>query len=250
MTSESIRTKSSKRIGQLTNEKELSEIIQSNENEIKLNDAIDRLIDKEIGICAKQLQIEEEELKAWIQLQMSSQINVPRKVILHLLRTAISHQLDPLQEEILLNQHDDGWQISIGIEGWIKLIHQDPTFEGLTFTQSPEEKDGLPIWMECTIYRSDIRIPITTREYLVEVHNNSEIWKKMPRRMLRHRALQQCARLALGIARSDVKIARANKSVLVPENQNLDTSNDGPHHAFVNKSCGGIKALKTRLMNN
>ena len=52
--------------------------------------------------------------------------------------------------------------------------------------------------MECTIHRSDRVVPITVREYLAEVRGESDVWKKMPRRMLRHRALQQCARVAIG----------------------------------------------------
>lgn len=40
-------------------------------------------------------------------------------------------------------------------------------------------------------------MPITVREYFVEVRNSHEMWQKMPRRMLRHRALQQCVRLAI-----------------------------------------------------
>ncbi|WP_150119891.1 recombinase RecT [Polynucleobacter asymbioticus] len=57
---------------------------------------------------------------------------------------------------------------------------------------------NIPEWMECAIYRKDRILPITVREYFVEVKGQSEIWQKMPRRMLRHRVLQQCVRLAMG----------------------------------------------------
>ena len=57
--------------------------------------------------------------------------------------------------------------------------------------------DGVPEWIECAIYRKDRTVPTTVREYLTEVKGENEIWRKMPRRMLRHRALQQCVRLAI-----------------------------------------------------
>jgi len=57
--------------------------------------------------------------------------------------------------------------------------------------------DGVPEWIECTIYRKDRKLPICVREYFSEVKGASIIWQKMPNRMLRHRALQQCVRLAL-----------------------------------------------------
>jgi len=153
-----------------------------------------RLIDKEIVKTASAQDIDEEELKAWIDLQ----IEAPAKSLLHLLRTANRLGLDPLQEEILLTRYGETWQVLISVDGWIKLINRHPYFAGVTFTESTEFKDGLPIWMECTIYRSDMVIPTTAREYLSEVINDTEIWSKMPRRLLRHRALQQCARIVMG----------------------------------------------------
>jgi len=157
---------------------------------------IDRLIQKEISLCSEQLCIDSEELQAWISLQTSA----PAKSILHALRTARQYGLDLLQEEVLLTKYDEGWQVSISVDGWMKIINRHPTFAGLTFTQSSEEIEGLPIWMECAIHRSDRVMPTTVREYLTEARYESDIWQRMPRRMLRHRVLQQCARLAFGIA--------------------------------------------------
>jgi RecT family len=104
----------------------------------------------------------------------------------------------PLCDEISFTQYEDGtWQSFITIEGCAKLLNQHAQFEGLSFNQSETLIDGVPEWIECAIYRKDRVIPIITREYLVEVKTDKEIWQKMPRRMLRHRALQQCVRLAI-----------------------------------------------------
>lgn len=153
------------------------------------------LIDKELGRAATGLGIDEGELKAWVELQ----IEVPAKTILSLLRTMQCLRLDPLCEEIGFTQYDDGqWQVFITIEGCSKLLNQHPQFNGLVFNQADTLIDGVPEWIECAIYRKDREVPTTVREYLTEVKGENAIWQKMPRRMLRHRALQQCVRLAIG----------------------------------------------------
>jgi hypothetical protein len=152
------------------------------------------LIDKELARAAAGLGIDEGELKAWIDLQ----IDVPAKTILTLLRMMQSLHLDPLCDEIGFTQYDDGqWQVFITIEGCSKLLNQHPQFNGLVFTQADTLIDGVPEWIECAIYRKDREVPTTVREYLTEVRGENPIWQKMPRRMLRHRALQQCVRLAI-----------------------------------------------------
>jgi hypothetical protein len=152
------------------------------------------LINKEVASAAKLLEIDESELKAWIDLQ----IEVPAKIILNLLRTMKNLHLDPLNEEINFTQYEDGaWQIFITIEGCSKLLNQHNQFNGLVFNQADTLVDGIPEWIECSIFRRDRIMPITVREYLIEVRNEKDIWRKMPRRMLRHRALQQCVRLAI-----------------------------------------------------
>jgi len=153
------------------------------------------LIDKELIKAATGLGIDEAELKAWVDLQ----IEVPAKTILTLLRMMQSLHLDPLSEEIGFTQYDDGhWQVFITIEGCSKLLNQHPQFNGLIFHQAETLVEGVPEWIECSIYRRDRIMPITVREYLTEVRGENTIWQKMPRRMLRHRALQQCVRLAMG----------------------------------------------------
>jgi hypothetical protein len=153
------------------------------------------LIRKEVSKAAEQLEIDESELLSWIDLQ----IEVPAKTILVMLRTMQNLHLDPLNEEISFTQYEDGhWQVLITIEGCSKLLNQHGQFNGLIFNQAETLIDGIPEWIECSIYRRDRIMPITVREYLIEVRSEKEIWQKMPRRMLRHRALQQCVRLAMG----------------------------------------------------
>lgn len=156
---------------------------------------VDQLIAKEITKTANDLELDIEEMQAWIDLQVMT----PSHTLLALLRIAREHHLDPLKEEVALALYDDyHWQAYITVEGYSKLLNNHPAFDGILFTQSPETTNGIPIWMECTIHRKDRSYPIMVREYFDEVKGDQAIWQKMPRRMLRHRVMQQCARLAVG----------------------------------------------------
>jgi hypothetical protein len=191
----------------------------------KQKSLIERLLKKEVNQCAKQIGIDEDELQAWIEQQTIAYTSTHSPRMLQLLRTAKEYELDPMQEEVLLAQYEERWQIIISIDGWIKLINRHPAFTGISFHQSSEEKEGLPIWMECTITRSDRTMPITTREYLTEVRNDSDYWKKMPRRMLRHKAMQQCARIALAITVSEgpLEISPSKISCAILNEASLDS---------------------------
>jgi len=154
----------------------------------------ERLIAKELESVATQLGIENEELQAWIDLQ----IEVPAKTILNLLRTAKEMGLDPLREEVGFTQYEDGnWQVYITVDGAIKLLNRHTAFDGITFNQSENLIEGIPEWIECTIHRKDQSCPTTIREYYLEARSEQTIWQKMPRRMLRNRAIQQCVRLII-----------------------------------------------------
>lgn len=155
---------------------------------------INHLIAKETAKTAKQLDLDENELQAWIDLQ----VMVPKQTLLALLRLARSNNLDPLQQEVALALYEDShWQAYITVEGYSKMLNRHPAFDGMSFTQSEETTNGIPIWMECTIYRKDRSNPITVREYFEEIKGEQAIWQKMPRRMLRYKVMQQCARLAI-----------------------------------------------------
>ncbi len=176
---------------------EYEKSVQSIKTAPNLSESILRfneLINKEVARASHQIEIDEAELKAWIELQ----IEVPAKIILHLLRMMQNLHLDPLNEEIGFTQYEDGsWQVFISIDGCSKLLNEHSQFNGLVFNQADALIDGVPEWIECSIFRRDRIMPITVREYLIEVRSEKEIWKRMPRRMLRHRALQQCIRLAI-----------------------------------------------------
>lgn len=156
---------------------------------------ISKLIQKEISKTAQTLELEEDELQAWLDMQVMT----PKQTLLALLRITREYSLDPLKEEVALALYDNcQWQAYITVEGYSKLLNRHPAFDGITFTESAEYREGAPVWMECAIYRKDRIQPTIVREYFEEVSKDQTIWRKMPRRMLRHRVMQQCARLAIG----------------------------------------------------
>ena len=120
-----------------------------------------------------------------------------------LLIAAERYSLDPLSREIFMMQSNadptSALSVVIGVDGWTHLINAHEQFEGVEFAESPELEHGVPAWVECTIYRRDRRVPLKLREYFCEARGEHLSWITHPRRMLRHKALVQCARIAFGL---------------------------------------------------
>jgi phage recombination protein Bet len=114
--------------------------------------------------------------------------------------------LDPLNNEIYASEvtPENGKKTRIvfvvGVDGWSKIINSHPQFDGMKFVESTPGDDELPLYIECTIYRKDRRVPTSIREYMYEAHTNQGAWLTHPRRMLRHKAMIQCARICFGLS--------------------------------------------------
>ena len=122
------------------------------------------------------------------------------------LRLIAEYRLNPRADELDLVQFEEGrWQVFITVNGWAKLINAHPAFCGIEFSEASELEEGVPLWMGCAIYRTDRIKPIEVKEYFAEMKTEHIAWQQMPRRMLRHRAMQQCARLAFGITVPECK---------------------------------------------
>jgi len=91
------------------------------------------------------LQLEEAELALWLEEYSC----LSPRVLLHFLHQIRKYRLDPLSDEIILFKNPEGqYQTLITIDGWMKLINQDPQFAGMTFKESSELELGIPLWME------------------------------------------------------------------------------------------------------
>jgi phage recombination protein Bet len=113
--------------------------------------------------------------------------------------------LDPLSNEIYATEvaPESGKKARIvfvvGVDGWGKIINSHPQFDGMKFVESAPGDDELPLYIECTIYRKDRRVATSIREYMYEAHTGQGAWLTHPRRMLRHKAMVQCARACFGL---------------------------------------------------
>ena len=114
--------------------------------------------------------------------------------------------LNPFTKEIYAFPDKGGIIPVVGVDGWSRIINQHPKFNGMSFSASDniitiKGAKPCPEWMECSIYIKDRDHPVSIREYLDEVYRPiGGPWQTHTKRMLRHKTLIQCARVALGFA--------------------------------------------------
>lgn len=122
--------------------------------------------------------------------------NVSNEQMMALLIVAEQHGLNPWTKEIYAFPSQQGIVPVVGVDGWARIINSHPQFDGLEFN---EADDGS--WIECVIHRKDRDHPTKVREWLAECKRaNQGPWQSHPRRMLRHKALIQCARVAFSFS--------------------------------------------------
>lgn len=121
--------------------------------------------------------------------------NVSNEQMMALLIVAEQYGLNPWTKEIYAFPSKGGIVPVVGVDGWSRIINSDPQFDGMDFE---EADDGS--WIKCTMYRKDRAHPISAKEWMVECKGNGGPWGTHPRRMLRHKAMIQCARIAFGFA--------------------------------------------------
>ena len=110
-----------------------------------------------------------------------------------LMVVANQYGLNPWTKEIYaFPDKNNGIVPVVGVDGWSRIINQHPQFDGMDFVQDDES-------CTCVIYRKDRSHPIKVTEWMSECKRaNMAPWQSHPKRMLRHKAMIQCARLAFG----------------------------------------------------
>ena len=110
-----------------------------------------------------------------------------------LLFVASQYSLNPFTRELYaFPDRQNGIVPVVGVDGWSRIINNHPQFDGMDFEQDEEG-------CTCIIYRKDRGHPIRVTEWMAECRRDGVgPWKSHPRRMLRHKAMIQCARLAFG----------------------------------------------------
>ena len=109
-----------------------------------------------------------------------------------LLIVASQYKLNPWTKEIYaFPDQNNGIVPVVGVDGWSRIINSHPQFDGMDFEQNDES-------CTCIMHRKDRAHPVRVTEYLSECKRPVKPWQTHPKRMLRHKAMIQCARLAFG----------------------------------------------------
>lgn len=157
-----------------------------------------------------------------------------------LLIVAEQYQLNPFTKEIYaFPDKKNGIVPVVGVDGWSRIINGHPAFDGMTFQAAdvlvtPAGGKPCPEWMECVLYRKDRTHPIVIREYLDEVYREpfqgnrdgrsyavNGPWQSHTKRLLRHKATIQAARMAFGF----VGIYDLDEAERIIEGQAQDAGN-------------------------
>lgn len=167
---------------------------------------------------------------------------ISNEQMMALLIVAEQHGLNPWTKEIYAFPDKGGIVPVVGVDGWARIINDHAQFDGMDFAQDDES-------CTCTIHRKDRAHPIRVTEYMSECKRpNVGPWQSHPRRMLRHKAMIQCARLAFGfsgiydedeaqrIVTADVQPARAKASAA----QSLLSAPAAADDAIVDHATGEV----------
>lgn len=120
--------------------------------------------------------------------------DVSNEQMMGLLIVADQYGLNPWTKEIYaFPDKNNGIVPVVGVDGWARIINSHEQFDGMEFQQDETS-------CTCTIYRKDRAHPVAVTEYMTECKRGTGPWQSHPRRMLRHKAMIQCARLAFGYA--------------------------------------------------
>ena len=147
------------------------------------------------GALAKQFNIggEPQELIATLKATVFKG-NPTNEQFTALLIVASQYGLNPFTREIYAfpDKNTDIVPV-VGVDGWARILNGNPQFDGMEFEQDDES-------CTCKIYRKDRNHPISVTEFFNECRRNTQPWQSHPKRMLRHKAMIQAARLAFGFA--------------------------------------------------
>lgn len=110
-----------------------------------------------------------------------------------LMVVANQYGLNPWTKEIYaFPDKNNGIIPVVGVDGWSRIINSHAQFDGMKFAQDDES-------CTCIMFRKDRTHPVEVTEYMSECKRSGVgPWGSHPRRMLRHKAMIQCARLAFG----------------------------------------------------
>ncbi len=150
-----------------------------------------------LGLMASRLNLEPEKMKAALKGTVFKDCRSDEELAA-LVVVCNEYNLNPFLKEIYAFPAKGGGIVPVvSVDGWISLVNQHPQMDGIEFAF--DDPNGQLRSVTCRIYRKDRSRPVEITEYLSECKRNTDPWK-MEHRMLRHKALKECARIAFGFS--------------------------------------------------
>ena len=113
---------------------------------------------------------------------------------------ANTYNLNPMLKEIYAFPGKGGGVIPVvPIDGWVSIMKRNPEYDGISLVENNDDS-GQVESITCSIYLKNSAHPVVITEYMEECKQDKDTWRKWPRRMLRHKALIQGARIAFGFS--------------------------------------------------
>ena len=133
---------------------------------------------------------------------------ITNEQMMALMLVAKEYNLNPFTKEIYAFPSQNGIVPIVGVDGWLNIINSNKHFDGMEFEEAENKitigkSKPCPEWIECIIYRKDRARPTRIKEFLDEAFKDSKYpgpWETHTKRMLRHKAMIQCARHAFSLS--------------------------------------------------
>ena len=142
-------------------------------------------------------------LKTLAKTIFPSEKDATQEQVAALCIVADQYDLNPFTKEIYAFPGKGGGIVPIlGVDGYYKLIARAESVRGIKCDFHHDESGDL-VAATASSYTSTNGVgwehPVEVTEYLSECKRNTPPWNNQPHRMLRHRAITQCARIAIGL---------------------------------------------------
>lgn len=175
---------------------------------------------------------------------------ISNEQMMALLIVAEQYNLNPFLKEIYA--YPDKNNGIVPVVGWVRIVNAHPEYDGFEVVYSPDKVRAAGVqhdvheWIEVAMFRKDRTRPTRVREFMDECYrapfvtrdgfNVAGPWQTHPKRLLRHKAYIQSARLAFGftgiydqdeaerIIDADSNTVGASVKVVTPEGESVKTS--------------------------
>lgn len=150
-------------------------------------------------LMAERLNLSPEELKKVLKATaFKAERPVTDEEFMALIVVSEKYKLNPITKELYAFPHRGGIVPIVSVDGWVRLVTTHPEYDGVELIENMDGKEIVSVTAK--FYRKDTKYPVVLTEYMAECRRGTDTWKQWPRRMLRHKAYIQGARMAFGFS--------------------------------------------------